>query len=109
MDTLKEYLSWVDRRSDAAKQQSLSVAARAEVERLILGADEPSAAMMGFLPDTRQVVLRQNPVGALNQLTNDVVPELKMVTSILRWERLATTTAWAQWLPAPYVDYRMLQ
>jgi outer membrane protein TolC len=32
-----------------------------------------------------------------------------MVNSALRRERLATTTAWAQWLPAPYVDYRMLQ
>jgi len=109
MDTLEAYLSWVDRRSDAPKQQSLSVAARAEVERLILGADEPSAAMVGLLPDMRQVVLLQYPVGALDQLTNDGVPELKMVASILRRERLATTTAWAQWLPAPYIDYRMLQ
>ena len=32
-----------------------------------------------------------------------------MVHAALRRERLATTTAWAQWLPAPYVDYRMLQ
>jgi hypothetical protein len=109
MDTLEAYLSWVDRRSDAFKQQSLSVAARAEVERLILGADEPTAALTGLVPDTRPVVLPQNPVGALDQLPNEAVPELTMVASILRRERLATTTAWAQWLPAPYVDYRMLQ
>ncbi|MFM6998380.1 MAG: TolC family protein, partial [Bacteroidota bacterium] len=95
--------------SDASKQQSLSVAARAEVERLILGADEPTAALTGLVPDTRPVVLPQNPVGSLDQLPNDVVPELKMAASNLRRERLATTTAWAQWLPAPYVDYRMLQ
>jgi outer membrane protein TolC len=37
------------------------------------------------------------------------VPELAMAGAALRRERLATTTAWAQWLPAPYVDYRMIQ
>jgi outer membrane protein TolC len=63
----------------------------------------------GARPEERPVILGFNTQlstadpGALN------VPELAMASAALRRERLATTTAWAQWLPAPYVDYRMIQ
>jgi outer membrane protein TolC len=109
MDTLEAYLSWVDRRADAAKQQNLSAAAVADVERLLRGAEDISVNVRGVRPEERPVILGFNTQwstadpGALN------VPELAMASAALRRERLATTTAWAQWLPAPYVDYRMIQ
>ncbi len=109
MDTLEAYLSWVDRQADAAKQQNLSAAAVADVERLLRGAEDISVNARGARPEERPVILGFNTQlstadpGALN------VPELAMASAALRRERLATTTAWAQWLPAPYVDYRMIQ
>ncbi len=109
MDTLEAYLSWVDRRADVAKQQNLSAAAVADVERLLRGAEAIAVNVQGARPEGRPVILGFNAQlsaaspGALN------VPELAMAGAVLRRERLATTTAWAQWLPAPYVDYRMIQ
>jgi outer membrane protein TolC len=109
MDTLEAYLSWVDRRTDASKQQSFSAAARANVERMLRGADDVTADMSGALPDSRPVIIGSALFGSAEQQSFHQVPELAMVSSMLRRERLAVTTAWAQWLPAPYVDYRMLQ
>lgn len=109
MDTLEAYLSWVDRRTDAAKQQNLSAAAVADVERLLRGAEDVSVNVLGVRPEGRPVILGFN--AQLSAASPDVlsVPELAMAGAALRRERLATTTAWAQWLPAPYVDYRLLQ
>lgn len=109
MDTLEAYLSWVDRRTDASKQQSFSAAARANVERMIRGADDVTADLSGAQPDSRPVILGFSPPASAEPQSLNGVPELAMVSSVLRRERLAVTTAWAQWLPAPYVDYRMLQ
>lgn len=109
MDTLEAYLSWVDRRADAAKQQNLSAAAVADVERLLRGAEDISVNVRGARPEERPVILgpRAELSGTSPGAPN--VPELAMAGAALRRERLATTTAWAQWLPAPYVDYRMIQ
>ena len=109
MDTLEAYLSWVDRRTDASKQQSFSAAARANVERMLRGADDVTADLSGAQPDSRPVILGFSPPASAEPQSLNGVPELAMVSSVLRRERLAVTTAWAQWLPAPYVDYRMLQ
>ena len=109
MDTLEAYLSWVDRRTDASKQQSFSAAARANVERMLRGADDITADLSGAQPDSRPVILGFSPPASAEPQSLNGVPELAMVSSVLRRERLAVTTAWAQWLPAPYVDYRMLQ
>lgn len=109
MDTLEAYLSWVDRRTDAFKQQSFSAAARANVERMLRGADDVEADLSGVQPDSRPVLLGNSPLASAEPQSLNGVPELAMVSSLLRRERLAVTTAWAQWLPAPYVDYRMLQ
>ena len=109
MDTLEAYLSWVDRRTDASKQQSFSAAARANVERMLRGADDVEADLSGVQPDARPVLLVNSPLASPETQSLNGVPELAMVSSVLRRERLAVTTAWAQWLPAPYVDYRMLQ
>lgn len=109
MDTLEAYLSWVDRQADAAKQQNMTVAALADVERLLRGADDVRLSLDGLRPDARPVLFAA-PRSAANPAIGELqVPELTMVHAALRRERLATTTAWAQWLPAPYVDYRMLQ
>ncbi len=109
MDTLEAYLSWVDRRTDASKQQNFSAAARANVERMLRGANDVEADLSGVQPDSRPVLLGNSPLGSAEPQSLNGVPELAMVSSVLRRERLAVTTAWAQWLPAPYVDYRMLQ
>lgn len=109
MDTLEAYLSWVDRRTDASKQQSFSAAARANVERMLRGADDVEADLSGVQPDSRPVLLGNSALSSVEPQSLNGVPELAMVSSVLRRERLAVTTAWAQWLPAPYVDYRMLQ
>jgi outer membrane protein TolC len=103
MDTLEAYLSWVDRRADAAKQANFTAGAIAEVEQLLRGADTAGVNIKGLRPQSLPVVL------GTSRLEASSIPELEMVNSALRRERLATTTAWAQWLPAPYVDYRMLQ
>ena len=103
MDTLEAYLSWVDRRADAAKQANLTAGAIADVEQLLRGADTAGVNIKGLRPQSLPVVL------GTSRLEVGSIPELEMVNSALRRERLATTTAWAQWLPAPYVDYRMLQ
>ena len=103
MDTLEAYLSWVDRRADAAKQANFTAGAIAEVEQLLRGADIAGVNIKGLRPQSLPVVL------GTSRLEVGSIPELEMVNSALRRERLATTTAWAQWLPAPYVDYRMLQ
>jgi len=103
MDTLEAYLSWVDRRADAAKQANYTAGAIAEVEQLLRGADTTGVNLAGVKPQPLPVVLGTSRLEARS------IPELEMVNSALRRERLATTTAWAQWLPAPYVDYRMLQ
>ena len=103
MDTLEAYLSWVDRRADAAKQANFTAGAIAEVEQLLRGADTAGVNIKGLRPQSLPVVL------GTSRLEVGSIPELEMVNSALRRERLATTTAWAQWLPAPYVDYRMLQ
>ncbi len=103
MDTLEAYLSWVDRRADAAKQANLTAGAIADVEQLLRGADTTGVVLTGMRPQSLPVVL------GTSRLEASSIPELEMVNSALRRERLATTTAWAQWLPAPYVDYRMLQ
>jgi outer membrane protein TolC len=105
MDTLEAYLSWVDRRADAAMQANFTAGAIAEVEQMLRGADTSSVNLTGKKPQSLPVVL--GTLSAPTESSN--VPELEMVNSALRRERLATTTAWAQWLPAPYVDYRMLQ
>jgi outer membrane protein TolC len=105
MDTLEAYLSWVDRRADAAKQANFTAGAIAEVEQMLRGADTSGVNLTGKKPQSLPVVL--GTLSAPTESSN--VPELEMVNSALRRERLATTTAWAQWLPAPYVDYRMLQ
>ncbi len=103
MDTLEAYLSWVDRRADAAMQANLTAGAIADVEQLLRGADTAGVDLTGMRPQSLPVVL------GTSRLESRSIPELEMVNSALRRERLATTTAWAQWLPAPYVDYRMLQ
>lgn len=103
MDTLEAYLSWVDRRADAAKQANFTAGAIADVEQLLRGADTTGVDLTGMRPQSLPVVL------GTSRLEASSIPELDMVNSALRRERLATTTAWAQWLPAPYVDYRMLQ
>jgi len=103
MDTLEAYLSWVDRRADAAKQANFTAGAIADVEQLLRGADTTGVDLTGMRPQSLPVVL------GTSRLEASSIPELAMVNSALRRERLATTTAWAQWLPAPYVDYRMLQ
>lgn len=103
MDTLEAYLSWVDRRADAAKQANFTAGAIADVQQLLRGADTTGVDLTGMRPQSLPVVL-----GTSRQEASSI-PELEMVNSALRRERLATTTAWAQWLPAPYVDYRMLQ
>ncbi len=103
MDTLEAYLSWVDRRADAAKQANFTAGAIADVEQLLRGADTVGVNLTGMRPQALPVVL------GTSRLEASSIPELEMVNSALRRERLATTTAWAQWLPAPYVDYRMLQ
>ena len=103
MDTLEAYLSWVDRRADAAKQANFTAGAIAEVEQLLRGADTAGVNIKGLRPQSLPVVL------GTSRQEESSIPELEMVNSALRRERLATTTAWAQWLPAPYVDYRMLQ
>ena len=103
MDTLEAYLSWVDRRADAAMQANLTAGAIADVEQLLRGADTAGVNIKGLRPQSLPVVL------GTSRLEVGSIPELEMVNSALRRERLATTTAWAQWLPAPYVDYRMLQ
>jgi outer membrane protein TolC len=103
MDTLEAYLSWVDRRADAAMQANLTAGAIADVEQLLRGADTTGVVLTGMRPQSLPVVL------GTSRLEVGSIPELEMVNSALRRERLATTTAWAQWLPAPYVDYRMLQ
>jgi outer membrane protein TolC len=103
MDTLEAYLSWVDRRADAAKQANFTAGAIADVQQLLRGADTTGVVLTGMRPQSLPVVL-----GTSRQEASSI-PELEMVNSALRRERLATTTAWAQWLPAPYVDYRMLQ
>ena len=103
MDTLEAYLSWVDRSADAAKQANLTAGAIADVEQLLRGADTTGVDLAGMRPQSLPVVL------GTSRLEVGSIPELEMVNSALRRERLATTTAWAQWLPAPYVDYRMLQ
>ncbi|MEY3928245.1 MAG: hypothetical protein RJA97_1252 [Bacteroidota bacterium] len=105
MDTLEAYLSWVDRRADVAMQANFTAGAIAEVEQMLRGADTAGVNLAGIKPQSLPVVL--GTLSAPIESTN--VPELEMVNSALRRERLATTTAWAQWLPAPYVDYRMLQ
>ena len=105
MDTLEAYLSWVDRRADAAMQANLTAGAIADVEQLLRGADTTGVNLTDVKPQSLPVVL--GSVSVPTEPGN--VPELEMVNSALRRERLATTTAWAQWLPAPYVDYRMLQ
>ena len=105
MDTLEAYLSWVDRRADAAMQANLTAGAIADVEQLLRGADTAGVNLTDVKPQSLPVVL--GSVSVPTEPGN--VPELEMVNSALRRERLATTTAWAQWLPAPYVDYRMLQ
>ncbi len=109
MDTLEAYLSWVDRRADAAKQQNLSAAAVADVERLLRGAEDISVNVRGVRPEERPVILGLNAELSIAGPGAQNVPELAMAGAALRRERLATTTAWAQWLPAPYVDYRMIQ
>ncbi|MFZ9189496.1 MAG: TolC family protein [Schleiferiaceae bacterium] len=109
MDTLEAYLSWVDRRADAAKQQNLSAAAVADVERLLRGAEDISVNLRGVRPEERPVILGLNAELSIAGPGAQNVPELAMAGAALRRERLATTTAWAQWLPAPYVDYRMIQ
>lgn len=109
MDTLEAYLSWVDRRADAAKQQNLSAAAVADVERLLRGAEDISVNVRGARPEERPVILGLNAELSIAGPGAQNVPELAMAGAALRRERLATTTAWAQWLPAPYVDYRMIQ
>ena len=109
MDTLEAYLSWVDRRADAAKQQNLSAAAVADVERLLRGAEDISVNLRGARPEERPVILGLNAELSIAGPGAQNVPELAMAGAALRRERLATTTAWAQWLPAPYVDYRMIQ
>jgi outer membrane protein TolC len=103
MDTLEAYLSWVDRRADAAKQANFTAGAIADVQQLLRGADTTGVDLTGMRPQSLPVVL------GTSRLEVGSIPELEMVNSALRRERLATTTAWAQWLPAPYVDYRMLQ
>ena len=103
MDTLEAYLSWVDRRADAAMQANFTAGAIADVEQLLRGADTTGVDLTGMRPQSLPVVL------GTSRLEVGSIPELEMVNSALRRERLATTTAWAQWLPAPYVDYRMLQ
>lgn len=110
MDTLEAYLSWVDRRADAAKQLNFTAEALANAEQLLRGADTNTVNLMGARPQDLPVVMIRSQ-GELPPSTDVVpqIPELQMVNSALRRERLATTTAWAQWLPAPYVDYRMLQ
>ena len=109
MDTLEAYLSWADRRADAAKQQNLSAAAVADVERLLRGAEDISVNLRGARPEERPVILGLNAELSIAGPGAQNVPELAMAGAALRRERLATTTAWAQWLPAPYVDYRMIQ
>jgi outer membrane protein TolC len=109
MDTLEAYLSWVDRRADAAKQQNLSAAAVADVERLLRGAEAIAVNVQGVRPEERPVILGLNAELSIAGPGAQNVPELAMAGAALRRERLATTTAWAQWLPAPYVDYRMIQ
>lgn len=109
MDTLEAYLSWVDRRADAAKQQNRSAAAVADVERLLRGAEDISVNVRGARPEGRPVILGFNTQWSAADPGAQNVPELAMAGAALRRERLATTTAWAQWLPAPYVDYRMIQ
>ena len=110
MDTLEAYLSWVDRRADAAKQMNVTAEAVANAERLLRGADTLTVNLMGARPqDLPVVMLRSQGVFSPSSDAVSQIPELQMVNSALRRERLATTTAWAQWLPAPYVDYRMLQ
>jgi outer membrane protein TolC len=103
MDTLEAYLSWVDRRADAAKQANFTAGAIADVQQLLRGADTTGVDLTGMRPQSLPVVL------GTSRLEVGSIPELEMVNSALRRECLATTTAWAQWLPAPYVDYRMLQ
>ncbi|MEY3712310.1 MAG: hypothetical protein RL104_1093 [Bacteroidota bacterium] len=109
VDEAVAVLSWVDRRTDASKQQSFSAVARANVERMLRGADDVEADLSGVQPDSRPVLLGNSPFASAEPQSLNGVPELAMVSSLLRRERLAVTTAWAQWLPAPYVDYRMLQ
>lgn len=112
MDTLEAYLSWVDRRADAAKQMNVTAEAVANAERLLRGADTNRVNLVGAWPqDLPVVMLRSQGTAAPIPFADGIpqIPELQMVNSALRRERLATTTAWAQWLPAPYVDYRMLQ
>lgn len=110
MDTLEAYLSWVDRRADAAKQLNLTAEAVANAEALLRGADTNNVNLVGLKPQDLPVVLWRPQNGFPPTPESSLsIPMLDVVNAVLRRERLATTTAWAQWIPAPYVDYRLLQ
>jgi outer membrane protein TolC len=110
MDTLEAYLSWVDRRADAANQANLTVAAVSVVEQFLRGADTAvSVDLLALSPEVRPVLLQNLSMEPSMVPFMPSIPELTMANSALRRERLATTTAWAQWLPAPNVDFRLLQ
>ncbi|MDP4742088.1 MAG: TolC family protein, partial [Schleiferiaceae bacterium] len=89
MDTLEAYLSWVDRRADAAMQANLTAGAIADVEQLLRGADTAGVNPTGLKPQSLPVVLGASRV----PIESSSIPELEMVNSALRRERLATTTA----------------
>lgn len=108
MDTLEAYLSWVDRAADAAKQQNLTASIRAQVQQAMLGADSAGSSNLYKLvrPSATLVLWVDASAPALQVIG---VPEQVVANAEVRKQRMATTTAWAQWLPAPYVDYRALQ
>jgi len=110
MDTLEAYLSWMDRRADAANQANLTFAAVSVVEQFLRGADTTvNVDLLALSPEVRPVLLQNLSMEPSMVPFMPSIPEVTIANSALRRERLATTTAWAQWLPAPNVDFRLLQ